>query len=144
MYIYIYIHGHAGIHALPPTGIVRSVALMRGGDANVRSLPFGIPPLVGRQRASPPLRYSPLGPHPLRYSPFAGRDRTADGICSASPFTPTLHRYYTSQMINDDFIPQTPPPPNTTHSSETLRSAGTRVYRAGQYRPETHRYRRKG
>ena len=38
----------------------------------------------------------------------------------------------------------TPPPPNTTHSSETPRSADTRVYRAGEYRPETHRYRRKG
>jgi len=36
------------------------------------------------------------------------------------------------------------PPPNTTHSSETPRSADTRVYRAGRYRPETHRYRKKG
>jgi len=36
------------------------------------------------------------------------------------------------------------PPPDTTHSSETPRSADTRVYWAGQYRPETHRYRRKG
>jgi len=38
----------------------------------------------------------------------------------------------------------TPPPPNITQSSETPRSADTRVYRAGRYRPETHRYRRKG
>ena len=38
----------------------------------------------------------------------------------------------------------TPPSPNKTHSSETPRSADTRVYRAGRYRPETHRYRRKG
>ena len=42
-----------------------------------------------------------------------------------------------------DFIPRNTPPPNTTHSSETPRIADTRVYRAGQYRPETHRYRRK-
>jgi len=30
--------------------------------------------------------------------------------------------------------PGTPPPPNTTHSSETPRSADTRVYRAGHRR----------
>jgi len=34
---------------------------------------------------------------------------------------------------DDDFVPRNTPPPNTTHSSETPRSADTRVYRAGQY-----------
>jgi len=45
---------------------------------------------------------------------------------------------------DDEFIPGNTRPLNTTHSSETPRSADTQVYRAGQYRPETHRYRRKG
>ena len=32
---------------------------------------------------------------------------------------------------------ETPRPPSTTHSSGTPRGADTRVYRAGQHRPET-------
>jgi len=48
------------------------------------------------------------------------------------------------KIDDDGYIPRNTPPPNTTHSSETPRSADTRVYRAGRYRPETHRYRRKG